>query len=100
VRLLDGSGVSREVHAPFCERPGVQFLRPTCHSLHWCMDVVLADDQMRSRTDHAAHNLAVVRHLALNAIRHAPPYCKGGLKARRLAAASSDDYRAIVLGLV
>jgi len=31
VRLLDGSGVNREVHAPFCERPGVQFLRPTCH---------------------------------------------------------------------
>lgn len=70
------------------------------NSLHWCMDVVFADDQMRSRTDYAAHNLAVVRHLALNAIRHAPPYCKGGLKARRLAAASSDDYRAIVLGLV
>ena len=31
MRLLDGSGVNREVHAPFCERPGVQFLRPTCH---------------------------------------------------------------------
>jgi hypothetical protein len=31
VRLLDGSGVNREVHAPFCERPGVQLLRPTCH---------------------------------------------------------------------
>ena len=31
MRLLDGSGVNREVHAPFCERPGVQLLRPTCH---------------------------------------------------------------------
>ena len=31
MRLLDGSGVNREVHAPFCERPEVQFLRPTCH---------------------------------------------------------------------
>ncbi len=29
VILLDGSGVNREVHAPFYERPGVQFLRPT-----------------------------------------------------------------------
>ena len=27
--LPDGSGVSREVHAPFCERPGVRFPRPT-----------------------------------------------------------------------
>jgi hypothetical protein len=30
VCVLDGSGVNREVHAPFCERPEVQFLRPTC----------------------------------------------------------------------
>ena len=29
VILLDGSGVNREVHAPFCERPEVKFLRPT-----------------------------------------------------------------------
>ena len=28
------------------------------NSLHWCMDVVFGDDQMRVRTDHAAHNLA------------------------------------------
>lgn len=27
--LLDGSGVNQEVHAPFYERPGVQFHRPT-----------------------------------------------------------------------
>lgn len=29
LRLPDGSGVNREVHAPFCERPGVKLLRPT-----------------------------------------------------------------------
>ena len=29
--MSDGSGVSREAHAPFCERPKVQFLRPTLH---------------------------------------------------------------------
>src|SRR5215472_1852811 len=28
-RLPDGSGVNREVHAPFCERPGVKLPRPT-----------------------------------------------------------------------
>src|SRR5271157_2999507 len=28
-RSPDGSGVNREVHAPFCERPGVKSLRPT-----------------------------------------------------------------------
>jgi hypothetical protein len=29
--LLDGSGVSREAPAPFCERPGVQLPRSTHH---------------------------------------------------------------------
>ena len=29
--LLDGSGVSREAPAPFCEGPGVKFLRSTHH---------------------------------------------------------------------
>src|ERR1700757_3795492 len=28
-RSPDGSGVNREVHAPFCERPGGKLLRPT-----------------------------------------------------------------------
>lgn len=70
------------------------------NSLHWCMDVAFGDDQMRARTHHAAHNFAVVRHIALNLIRLAPVKCKGGLKVRRLIAATSDDYRAQLLGLV
>ena len=70
------------------------------NSLHWCMDVAFNDDQMRVRTDHAAHNLAVLRQLALNAIRHAPAPCKGGIKTKRLFAASSDNYRALILGLI
>jgi hypothetical protein len=40
VCVLDGSGVNREVHAPFCERPEVKFLRPTHHGLHWTLDGV------------------------------------------------------------
>ena len=30
------------------------------------MDVVFSDDQMRARTDHAAHNLSVLRQFVLN----------------------------------
>jgi predicted transposase YbfD/YdcC len=70
------------------------------NSLHWCMDVVFADDQMRARTGHAAHNLAVVKHITLNLIRLDPVKRKGGIKARRLIAATSDLYRAQLLGLV
>lgn len=69
------------------------------NSLHWCMDVVFADDQMRVRTGHAAHNLAVLRHITLNLIRLDPLPRKGGIKARRLIAATSDAYRAQLLGL-
>lgn len=70
------------------------------NSLHWCMDVVFGDDQMRARTGHAAHNFAVLRHIALNLIRLAPVKRKGGIKTRRLIAATSDRYRAELLGLV
>ena len=69
------------------------------NSLHWCMDVAFADDQMRARTGHAAHNLAVLKHITLNFIRLAPVQRKGGIKARRLIAATSDLYRAQLLGL-
>jgi predicted transposase YbfD/YdcC len=68
--------------------------------LHWCMDVVFADDQMRARTGHAAHNLALLRHITLNLIRLDPVKRKGGIKARRLIAATSDTYRAQLLGLL
>lgn len=69
------------------------------NSLHWCMDVVFADDQMRARTGHAAHNLAILKHITLNLIRLDPVQRKGGIKARRLIAATSDLYRAQLLGL-
>jgi len=67
--------------------------------LHWCMDVAFADDQMRARTGHAAHNLAVLKHITLNLIRLDPTPRKGGIKVRRLIAATSDLYRAQLLGL-
>ena len=67
--------------------------------LHWCMDVAFADDQMRARTGHAAHNLAVLKHITLNLIRLDPTKRKGGIKARRLIAATSDFYRSQLLGL-
>ena len=68
--------------------------------LHWCMDVCFNDDLMRARTKAAAHNLAVLKHITLNLIRLDPIKRKGGVKARRLIAATSDLYRAQLLGLV
>ena len=68
--------------------------------LHWCLDVAFADDQMRVRTGHAAHNLAILKHITLNLIRLDPIKRKGGIKARRFIAATSDAYREHLLGLV
>ena len=54
---------------------------------------------MRARTKAAAHNLADLKHLTLNLIRLDPVKRKGGIKARRLIAATADLYRAQLLGL-
>ena len=67
--------------------------------VHWCLDVTFADDQMRARTGHAAHNLAILKRLTLNLIRLDPAKRKGSFKTKRIIAATSDEYRAHLLGL-
>ena len=67
--------------------------------LHWCLDVQFSDDYARARTGHVAHNLALVRHMALNLIR-LDTSIKTSIKAKRLLAATSDEFRAALLGSV
>jgi predicted transposase YbfD/YdcC len=70
------------------------------NNLHWCLDVMFNDDQSRMRTDYAAHNFAMVRHITLNLIRlHQTPK-KQSINIKRLRAASVDDFRAEIMGLV
>ena len=38
------------------------------NSLHWRLDVVMNEDQVRTRMGHGPHNLAVLRHMAINAM--------------------------------
>jgi molybdenum cofactor biosynthesis enzyme len=61
------------------------------------IDVSFNEDRMRARTKAAAHNLAVLKHIAFNLIRLDPLKRKGGI---RLIAATSGLYRAKRLGLV
>jgi predicted transposase YbfD/YdcC len=63
------------------------------------MDLAFADDRMRARSGHAAHHLALLKHITSNLIRLDPTPRKGGIKAQRLIAATSDLYRAQLLGL-
>jgi predicted transposase YbfD/YdcC len=39
------------------------------NSLHWRLDVVMNEDQDRTRMGHGPHNLAVLRHMAINAMQ-------------------------------
>lgn len=66
--------------------------------VHWCLDVALNDDQMRARVKNAGANLAIVRRLVLNLFRLDPSKRKGGIRTRRILAASSDSYRQTLLG--
>ena len=65
--------------------------------LHWCLDVQFGYDYARARTGHVAHNLALVRHIALNLIRWNTSV-KTSIKTKRLLAATSDEFRATLLG--
>ena len=66
--------------------------------LHWCLDVCFNDDQARARMQNSAQNLATIRRMVLNILR-LDKSKKVGMSARRLIAASSDDYREKLLGL-
>lgn len=42
------------------------------NNLHWVLDVLFDEDACRSRKDHAAENLAVIRKLAINVLQATP----------------------------
>lgn len=61
------------------------------NTLHWTLDVVLDEDQARSRKDNAPANLAVLRRLALN-IARAHPDKKTSIRAKLKRAAWNDKF--------
>lgn len=65
---------------------------------HWVLDVQFGEDACRTRQDHSATNLALVRRMALNLLRHnGSPH--DSLRCRQLRAAFNDAYRErLILG--
>lgn len=57
-------------------------------SLHWCLDMTFHEDYNRTRKDHSAENLAVVRHIALDILKQYPEKISLARKRRRC---SYDD---------
>ena len=66
MRLPNGSGVSREAPAPFCEGLVGKFRGSTHHKLHWVLDITFGDDQSRVRKGNAPRNMAIVKKTVLN----------------------------------
>lgn len=69
------------------------------NSLHWVLDVTFREDGCRVRKDHAPHNFAALRKLALALLRQDTQYPKRSLRSRRKTAERLPDYRASLLGL-
>lgn len=59
--------------------------------LHWVLDVVLHEDDSRTRSDHTAQNLSVIRHVTLNMLRQETSL-KKSLRQKRLRAGWDDEY--------
>ena len=64
--------------------------------LHWVLDVAFREDACRVRKDHAPHNLAIVRHIALNLLKQESS-AKVGLKTKHLRAGWDEAYLLQVL---
>jgi predicted transposase YbfD/YdcC len=58
--------------------------------LHWRLDVVMNEDQDRTRIGHGPENLAVLRHMALNAMQKEGS--KGSLRGKFKRAGWDDDF--------
>jgi predicted transposase YbfD/YdcC len=60
------------------------------NSLHWRLDVVMNEDQDRTRAGNGAHNLAVLRHMVINAMQKETS--KGSLKGKFKRAGWDDRF--------
>lgn len=65
------------------------------NSLHWCLDVVFAEDASRIRKDHAPRNMSVIRRLALNLLRQHSS--RDSFKMKRYKAALNDHFLLSIL---
>lgn len=66
------------------------------NKVHWILDIAFREDDCRVRKGNGAENFAVLRHLALNLLKHEQSL-KCGIKAKRKKAGWDHDYLLKVL---
>jgi len=64
-------------------------------NLHWTLDVAFRENECRTRKDHSAENLAIMRHAAFNMLKREPT--KISIKRKRVKAAINPDFRDALL---
>jgi len=65
--------------------------------LHWRLDVVMNEDQDRTRLGNGPENLAILRHMAINVMQKDPT--KGSLRGKFKRAGWNDGYLTSLLAL-
>ena len=68
------------------------------NSLHWVMDVIFQEDQMRARKGNSAENLIALRKISLNILKQ--DKSKGSLRQKRYRAALDDNFRLKLLSQI
>ena len=87
---LGGTDVARALNRAVRAHWGIE------NGLHWTLDVAFREDECRVRQGHAAHNLALLRRIALTLLQHEPT-ARCGIKAKRLKAGWDHRYLLQVL---
>lgn len=67
------------------------------NTLHWCLDVTFREDQCRVRTEFAAQNLALLRHMTINILKGELSK-KRGIKGKQKNAGWDNSYLIKLLG--
>lgn len=66
------------------------------NSLHWVLDVAFREDESRIRKGYGAENFAILRHLAVNVLKH-DQTTKTGIHTKRLKAGWDTTYLEMLL---
>lgn len=92
-RYFIGSSTTRAVDALQAARTHWQVE----NSLHWVLDIAFREDESRIRKGYGAQNFAILRHIALNALKQETS-ATVGIKNKRLKAGWDERYLSKVLG--